>query len=290
MDQYPIIVYFLYENPEYNKAENWGTFADYDITLPRDHVVTNSMMEHRVLIDEKMGDINGDGVMDRASIYGDKTTGSDFIHSIIIEIEGGQPEWFKVDMITELNGYNPTLFLGDFTKDHADDILFRMDMMFNSMNPKDKGQFGIEIDTVIDNHLDTIFVSDMYNMEYRFLVEYKDFYKISILNVKENKLFFLDISYKGNDYLSHYYKENGELIKPVQGEVLKAEDFIPIISSEKEKYYDLLAIHRIIGSSDSDTLGYIDNLLSWNGERFVTIRMMASTLGTDLIPEVEFSA
>jgi hypothetical protein len=31
MDHLPIIVYFLYKNPEYNKAEYWGNFADYDI-------------------------------------------------------------------------------------------------------------------------------------------------------------------------------------------------------------------------------------------------------------------
>jgi hypothetical protein len=29
MDQYPIIVFFLSFYPEYNKTENWGTFADY---------------------------------------------------------------------------------------------------------------------------------------------------------------------------------------------------------------------------------------------------------------------
>lgn len=32
MDQYPIFVYFLSDNPKYNKTEYWGTFADYDIT------------------------------------------------------------------------------------------------------------------------------------------------------------------------------------------------------------------------------------------------------------------
>jgi hypothetical protein len=31
MNLYPIIVFFLYNNPELNKAEDWGTFADYAI-------------------------------------------------------------------------------------------------------------------------------------------------------------------------------------------------------------------------------------------------------------------
>lgn len=203
LDQYPIIVYLLYENPEDNKAENWGTFSDYDITTSsRDCVVANAMMEYRVLIDEKIGDVNGDGIKDRVSVYGDKLSDSDFIYSIIIEVEGGTGGWFKVDMITELNGYNPTLFLGDFTKDQKNDILFQMDMMFNSMNSKDIGEYGVSIITIKDNLIETIFSSNRYNTEYLFLVEYNDLYKISILNVKVNKLFLLDISDKGYDYLS----------------------------------------------------------------------------------------
>ncbi|MEL7646558.1 MAG: staygreen family protein [Sedimentibacter sp.] len=32
LDSSPIIVYFLSTYPDYNKAENWGTFSDYDIS------------------------------------------------------------------------------------------------------------------------------------------------------------------------------------------------------------------------------------------------------------------
>jgi hypothetical protein len=283
LDQYPIIVYFLYENPTDNKAENLGSFSDYDITLSQDHIESNSTMEYRVLMDERIGDVNGDGISDRVSVYGDKLMASDFIHNIIIEVESDLSGLFKVDMITELNGYNPTLFLGDFTKDQVNDILFRMDRMFNSMDSKDKGEYGVAINTIKDNQMETIFASDRYNSEYPFIVEYKDLFKVSIMNVKVNKLFFLDISDKGYDYLSQFYHKNGERIKPVQGKVLNAEAFIPVISNEKEYYYDLLAVHPIVGGTGSDILGYIENLLSWDGERFISIRMMASTPGIDLI-------
>jgi hypothetical protein len=33
LDYVPIIVYFLSEDPQFNKTENWGTFCDYDVTL-----------------------------------------------------------------------------------------------------------------------------------------------------------------------------------------------------------------------------------------------------------------
>lgn len=31
-DNFPIMVYFMSTNPQYNKIENWGTFSDYNIT------------------------------------------------------------------------------------------------------------------------------------------------------------------------------------------------------------------------------------------------------------------
>lgn len=96
-------------------------------------------------------------------------------------------------------------------------------------------------------------------------------------------LFTLDISYKGYGYLFQYYDENGKLKNPVQGEVLALSSLVPIVNNEKNNAYDLLAFQRIIGTSNSDTLGFIENLLSWDGQKFVSSRMFATILGTNLI-------
>lgn len=56
-----------------------------------------------------------------------------------------------------------------------------------------------------------------------------------------NKLFVLDISYKGYDYLFQYYYENGNLKRPVEGEVLALNTLSPIVRNEKDNTYDLLA-------------------------------------------------
>ncbi len=239
-------------------------------------------LEHRTLINEKLGDINGDGLIDRIRIYGDKSLASDLIHNIIIEVEGVPEDWLKIDMITELNGYNPTLFLGDFTKDQRYDILFQLDKMFNSMKASDQGEYGVFIITFKNNNINTIFASDRYNSEYLFVVEYVDLFKVRILSKRLNKMFFLDISDKGFDYLYKYYYADGKLIKPIHGLILKAEAFIPVVSNKKENFYDLLAVHRIVGMNEIDTLGYIQNLLSWDGEDFISIQMMAITTGLKL--------
>ncbi|WP_160358573.1 hypothetical protein [Clostridium chromiireducens] len=80
-----------------------------------------------------------------------------------------------------------------------------------------------------------------------------------------------------------YYNENGELKKPARGEVLALSALVPILNNERINSYDLLAFQRIIGTTNSDTLGYIENLLTWTGERFVSSRMFASISGTNLI-------
>ena len=275
LDQSPIIVYFLSANPEYNKVENWGTFAEYDITAPGDNIIPESTMEYHVLIDEKMGDVTGDGVPDKICLYGDKSADTLYISNITLEIEDGQTR-LKSDLITEVSGYNPTLFLGDFTKDKTDEINL-------SMDTGGSGGYGIfAVYSYKNNDFITLFESEKYNIEYQYMVEYKDLYKVSVGNEMLNKLFPLDISDKGYDYVSQYYNENGELIKSVQGEVLALGALTPVVGSEKDNSFDLLARQRIIGSTNSDTLGYIENLLSWDGERFATVNMRASISGTNL--------
>jgi hypothetical protein len=98
-----------------------------------------------------------------------------------------------------------------------------------------------------------------------------------------DKLFTIDISHKGYDYLSKYYDEKGKLTEPVQGEVLALSTLTPIVSNQKKLTYDLLALQRIIGTSNSDTIGFIQNLLSWDNEKFVSSRMFTATPSTNLI-------
>jgi hypothetical protein len=147
------------------------------------------------------------------------------------------------------------------------------------------GGYGVfEIYTYRDNNPEIIFSSDAYNTAFQYQVDYNDFYTVSIENVALNKLFILDISRMGHDYISQYYNESGELLNPVQGEVLALGVGIPIVGNERNGSFDLLALQRIIGERNSDTLGYIANLMSWDGNKFASKTMVAADLGSDLVP------
>ena len=128
-----------------------------------------------------------------------------------------------------------------------------------------------------------LFDFEKYNNSYTFEVNYEDFYKVSVGSPPLDLLFTLDISYKGYDYLSQLYDENGKLKQPVKGEVLAASALNPIVTNQKSMSYDLLVFRRIIGISNADTLGYVENLLTWNGTQFISTRLATAILGTKFI-------
>lgn len=78
-----------------------------------------------------------------------------------------------------------------------------------------------------------MFDVEKYNKEYKFNVNYEDFYKVSVGSPHLDVLFTIDISNKDYDYLSQYYKENGKLKQPIKGEVLALGALYPIVTNEK---------------------------------------------------------
>lgn len=279
LDKSPIIVFFMSTYPEFNKVENWGTFSNYVLRSVYKVPQGNSFRQHIYLLDMKVGDVTGDGIQDKISLYGRKPQGSTgiFVDDITVVIQDGRTDIIETITPEFNSGYNPSLFLGDFTGDKIDDIKV-------SIDSGGSGGYGyFYIYSFKSNKFQEIFNFDVYNKEYTYRVYYNVHYKVDVINFMLDKLFVLDISYKGYDYLFQYYYENGNLKRPVEGEVLALNTLVPIVRNEKDNTYDLLGYQRVIGTSNSDTLGYIENLLYWNGQKFVSSTMYAATMGTNLI-------
>jgi hypothetical protein len=240
------------------------------------------LMKQRYLLAFQESDISGDGIPDRVYLYGNKSedTISSFVDDITIVIEYGYSG--IINTITpEFNaGYKPTLFLGDFTVDGVDDIKL-------SIESGGSGGYGyFYIYTCINNTPKEIFNFNQYNALFQYKVDYIDLYRVMIHNTNHDKLFVLDVSLNGTDYVSQYYDEYGMLKMPIQGEVLAISSLMPIIQNEEINAFELIALQRIIGPINSDTLGYIQNVLSWDGNGFYSTRMTAVISGLLLNPPV----
>ncbi|MGN7760530.1 VCBS repeat-containing protein [Paenibacillus sp. 22594] len=275
----PIYMYYESNDPQYKQKVYFGTPHQYSNQIYPDRGYSNLTLSRNItLLDIKQADVNGDRTLDNIYLFGNKPEGTgDFADQITLAIQDGHSNITTTVNLQYNAGYNARLFLGDFSKDGVADILI-------SIDSGGSGGYGIfYVYSFKDNHLQEMFNVEKYNTEYKFNVNYEDFYKVSIGNPQLNVLFTIDISYKGVEYLSQYYNEDGKLKQPVKGEVLALGALYPIVTNPKSNSYDLLAIQRIIGTTNSDTLGYVENILTWEGTKFISTRLLVAILGTNLI-------
>jgi hypothetical protein len=230
------------------------------------------------LLDVKQADVTGDGIADSVYLYGKKPNpSSPFAEQIMLVIQNGRTLQRTTVPLKNNAGYNARLFLGDFTKDSTPDILV-------SIDTGGSGGYGIFYLYSYQHHmLYEVLNSDSYNQLFTFLVYYQDYYKVSVQSPQLNVQFIIDISTKGYGYLLQYYDPNGKLKQAAQGEVLAIGGLFPIATGDKAGGYDLLAIQRIIGTTNADTLGYVENLLTWDGKQLVSSRISVAIEGTNLV-------
>lgn len=155
------------------------------------------------LLDFKQGDVNGDNIIDHIYLCGNKPDGPTgiFAENITIYIQDGASKNITQIKLKYNAGYNARLFLGDFTMDNVIDIKVCIDSGGSG------GYLFSYIYSFRYNHLQELFDFDRYNNEYKYRADYSDFYKAYIENAALDKLLVLDMSLKGNEYLSKYYDE-----------------------------------------------------------------------------------
>jgi hypothetical protein len=73
-----------------------------------------------------------------------------------------------------------------------------------------------------------IFNSEKFNETYQYDVNYENDYKANVISRNLKIKYILDLTYKGKDYLSEIYHENGQLKEPIQGWVNPLSDLYPI--------------------------------------------------------------
>ncbi len=229
----------------------------------------------QVIITKSYGDVTGDGVVDTIYLTGTKKPDSPYWQDITLVIFQQSKNAIERIPLKDHSGYNPTIFLGDLTGNQVNDILVTIDTGGSG------GTIYTDIFSYIDGKMRHIFDGDVFQKRSKYTVTYENFYKVRVTSSSPPKRYLLDIQYKGKDYLSEIYNANGTLKAPIEGWVDPIGGLYPI-DFDRDGTYELLAFQQIAGRYHADGLGYVQNVLKWDGKQFVTVRQNVSIEGEKL--------
>ena len=221
----------------------------------------NTNMRGPGVVASATGDVNGDHIPDHVYLTGIKTSDVSIIQQITLVIQDGSTGRFVQVPLKNNIGYNPTLFLGDFTGDGVKDILITVQTGGSGATTYDY------IYSFVHNNPRLLFDSDMYNQQYQYEVTYKENYKVQVLSKINNTKYLIDLSLRDPDYLNQIYEPNGKLKSPISGWVDPLSGLYPI-DFDSNQVYELLAYQQIAGRYHADSLGYVQNRLKWQNNRF----------------------
>jgi hypothetical protein len=192
------------------------------------------------IVTAKRGDIDGDGIIDNVLLTANKTPDSPFWENITIVVWNGRTNHYQQIPFKDNAGYNPTLFLGDFTGNKVDDILVVIDTGGSG------GTIYTYAFSYINGQMRQIFNSDAFNEDYKYGVTYQDQYKATVISHKLKEKYILDLTYKGKEYLTEIYNKNGVLKAPIEGWVNPLSGLYPV-DFNRDGTYELEAYQRIAG-------------------------------------------
>jgi hypothetical protein len=235
----------------------------------------NMNMGYSNIVTYARGDVTGDGIPDNVYLTGVKTPESPFVQNITLVIRDGRTGISTTIPLRENAGYNPTLFLGDFTGDGVDDILIGI------ASGGSGGMMYYYIYSFLHNMARLLFDFNVYNEQYQYTVTYKDQYKVEVVSKSNNQKYIIDISTRSAEYLNEIYDKNGKLKEPITGFVNPISGLYPV-DFDSNGVYELLAYQKIAGRYNADSLGYIQNILKWKNSRFALDNQYVAIFGAQV--------
>lgn len=235
-------------------------------------MIYNNSYKNGSVLFHTNGDVNGDKIIDNIYLIGFQSLDSPLTQNIRLVIRDGASGVYYNIPIKENIGYDPQLFLGDFTGDGIDDILISI------ATGGSGGIYNYYIYSFVHNSVHLLFDSEVYNNQYTYGVNYKGNYKVAVISNNNEMRYLIDISLRDVDYLREIYDESGDLLHPIEGWVNPMSGLYPI-DFDYNKVFELLAFQKIAGRYNADSLGYVQNTLRWDNNAFILDRQEVSIFG-----------
>lgn len=231
-------------------------------------------MKKEVIIDTKRGKVTEESKDDLVCLKGDKfNEDSNFIENLCILIKSddiGEKEY-----PLKLGGYDFKLFLGSFCDDCTEDILIYGES-------GGSGNYAIANIYHYDNgKLLEIFNADTFSDKYRYKCRYLNDFKLELICDKLQKKYIIDISTINKNNLSEIYDMDGKIITDTDPSVSYVNTVYPLVDLDSN-IMRIKAYQRIIGITNSSTLGEVISTISLGECKTKVIEQFAATYGEDV--------
>ena len=221
------------------------------------------------------GDVTGNGVPDKVYITGEKKEDSPYITNVTLHVKNGRTGK-TISVKPSINeGYNPTIFLGDFTGNKVLDCLLQMDSGGSGATTYDY------IYSFEGNRSRLIFDFEKYNNEFLYKIIYMNYFGVEAISFENKNKYIIDLAYRDEEYLRQIYNEDGTLKQPIEGFVNPLSALFPI-DLERDRIYELMAFQKIAGLYNADALGYFQNILKWDGDKFILFEQYLGIFGSEI--------
>lgn len=112
--------------------------------------------------------------------------------------------------------------------------------------------------------------------------KYLDYYKVKVICTNLKKEYILDISDRKREQLGIVYDEDGKVIT-TENPTVSYMNKVEIVNTLQDNFLKLQIYERIIGSNNSQTLGYIRQLVLITNTGYKVIEQDAITKGKDIV-------
>ncbi len=214
------------------------------------------------ILSHKSGDLTGDGVDEDIYLVTCLDNKCEYRTYVLIE-EKNNMKTYKIDL--EEGSYKVDLSLENFVFNNKKEIVIRNLISYNG------GYTRSRIFTLQEGEIIEIFNSDVFFENNKVIGEYKDYYKVEILNLKINKKYIVDISRNFKYYLDFVYNKEGK-VKSSKERVNISRVYNSYVFYELGSNIANLKIYqKILGKSDSDYIGDIESEIKWEKGDFQLI-------------------
>lgn len=220
---------------------------------------------------QTVADVNGDGIKEFISLTGtsDFSLSGFYVENICIEVYDSKTnKVVQIPVSKNNSGYTPTLFVADFNNDKTEELLVSIPSGGSG------GMISYSLISLKDNKVTNLFDQEKFSYGLEYGVQFKDGFKVEV-NVKEsNKTYSLDISSMKDIYIDlNIYNSDGKLMQQTSG---MRNPLSNVEVNVVDGKYQLISSQRVIGTSNSETLGYVQG--TWdivqNGIKLVSVEVV----------------